>query len=70
VQYLPKVVLSHRLDSLKGVSSRALRHDFAATITNPALDGRFWSPSHFARSRGGPPPATAQEYIDSQKQPD
>jgi uncharacterized protein YjbI with pentapeptide repeats len=70
VQYLPKVALSDLVESLKGVSARALRHDLAATITNAALGGRFWSPSHFARSRGGPPLATVKEYIDNQKQPD
>jgi hypothetical protein len=70
VQYLPKAALSDLLDSLKGVSARALRHDLAATITNAALGGRFWSPSHFATSRGGPPLATVKEYIDNQKQPD
>ncbi|MHB1475942.1 MAG: IS200/IS605 family transposase, partial [Dermatophilaceae bacterium] len=55
VQYPPKVALSHLVNSLKGVSSRRLRQDFAGRISQAALRGRLWSPSYFAGSCGGAP---------------
>jgi putative transposase len=68
--YPPKVALSHLVNSLKSVSSRRLRQDFAGRINKAAIHGRFWSPSYFARSCGGPPLSTAQDYITNQKRPD
>jgi putative transposase len=38
VQYPPKVAISHLVNSLKGVSSKRLRQDFAGR-TNPAATG-------------------------------
>ncbi|MFE5602398.1 transposase [Streptomyces coelicoflavus] len=29
----------------------------------------FWSPSYFAASAGGAPPAIIKEYIENQKRP-
>jgi putative transposase len=68
--YPPKVAFSHLVNSLKGVSSRRLRQDFAGRTNRAATHGRFWSPSYFARSCGGPPLSTVQDYITNQKQPD
>jgi putative transposase len=48
--YPPKVALSHLANSLKGVSSRQLRQDFAGRTNKAAKRGRFWSPSYFAGS--------------------
>jgi putative transposase len=70
VQYPPKVALSHLVNSLKGVSSRQLRQDFVGRINSAATGGRFWSPSYFARSCGGPPLSTVKDYITNQKRPD
>ncbi len=68
--YPPKVALSHLVNSLKGVSSRRMRQDFAGRINKAATRGRFWSPSYFAGSCGGPPLTTVQDYIADQKRPD
>ena len=70
VQYPPKVALSHLVNSLKGVSSRRLRQDFAGKINPAAIRGRFWSPSYFAGSCGGPPLSIVKDYITNQKRPD
>ena len=69
VQYPPKVALSHLVNSLKGLSSRRLRQDFAGKNNPAATGGRFWSPSYFARSCGGAPPSTVKDYITNQKRP-
>lgn len=55
VQYSPKVALSHLVNSLKGVSSRRLRQNFAGRISRAGIRGRFWSPSHFDGSCGSAP---------------
>jgi putative transposase len=68
--YPPKVAPSHLVNSLKGGPSRQLRHDFAGRTNPTAMRGRFWSPSHFARSCDGPPLSTVKDYITNQKQPD
>jgi hypothetical protein len=68
--YPPKVALSHLVNSLKGGSSRQLRQDFAGRTNKAAKHGKFWSPSYFAGSCGGPPLSTVNDYITNQKQPD
>jgi putative transposase len=68
--YPPKVALSHLANSLKSVSSRRMRQDFAGRINKAATRGRFWSPSYLAGSCGGPPLSTVQDYIADQKRPD
>jgi putative transposase len=76
--YPPKVALSHLVNSLKSVSSRRLWQDLAGRINKAATRGinkaatrgRFWSPSYFARSCGGPPLSTVQDYITNPKRPD
>ena len=70
VQYPPKVALSHLVNSLKGVSSRRLRQDFAGRINPAAMRGRLWSPSYFAGSCGGAPLTIVKDYIANQKRPD
>ena len=70
VQYPPKVAPSHLVKSLKGVSSRRLRQDFAGQINTAKMRGRFWSPSYFAGSCGGPPLSIVNDYIANQKRPD
>ena len=68
--YPPKVALSHLVNSLKGVSSRRMRQDFAGRINKAATRGRFWSPSYLAGPCGSPPLSIAQDYIADQKRPD
>jgi putative transposase len=70
VQYPPKVALSHRVNSLKGVSCRRVRQDFVGRINRAAMHGRFWSPSYFAGSCSGAPLSIVKDYITDQKRPD
>jgi putative transposase len=64
--YPPKVALSHLANSLKGISSRQSRQDFARSTNNAANRGNLWSPSYFARSCGSPPLSTVKDYITNQ----
>jgi putative transposase len=70
VHYPPKVALSVLANSLKGVSARLLRKEFAPHMRQHLWGGHFWSPSYFAASCGGGPPSIIKEYIDNQKRPD
>ena len=69
VQYPPKVALSHLVNSLKGASSRRLRLEFIGRIDSAGSRGRFWPPSHFSGSCGGPPLVIVKDYIVHQKRP-
>jgi len=67
VEYPPKVALSHLVNSLKGVSSRRLRHqhpDIAARY----YQGVLWSPSYCAASCGGAPLSIIRQYIEDQRE--
>ncbi|SRR6266404_4608260 len=66
VEYPPKVTVSILVNSLKGVSSRRLRHQ------HPKLAARYykgvlWSPSYFAASCGGAPLSIIRQYIEDQR---
>lgn len=69
VQYPPNVALSRLVNSLKGVSSRRLRQEFAAHIRRYLWGEHFWSPSYFAGSCGGAPLSIIKDYIEQQKRP-
>lgn len=69
VHYPPKVSLSTLVGSLKGVSARYLRQEFAAHIRRYQWGDHFWSPSYFAASCGGAPLSIIKEYIENQKRP-
>ncbi|MET9908371.1 IS200/IS605 family transposase [Streptomyces sp. NPDC006476] len=66
----PKVAISRLVGSLEGVSARRLRQEFSGHIRTYLWGDHFWSPSYFAASCGGAPPAIIKEYIENQKQPD
>lgn len=70
VQYPPTVQLSKLVNSLKGVSSRALRHNHAQHLRKYLWGDHLWSPSYFAGSVGGAPLRVVQEYIENQKRPE
>ena len=70
VHYPPKVELSKLINSLKGVSSRYLRKEFANQIEKYYWKGVLWSPSYFAASCGGAPISIVREYIQNQSTPD
>ncbi len=66
IEYPPTVQLSKLVNSLKGVSSRRLRHKYRMRTHRDHL----WSPSYFAASCGGPPPSIIRQYIEQQRRPD
>ena len=68
VAYPPKVAVARLVNSLKGASSRRLRH------ARPDIQGRYrnsklWSPSYFAASCGGAPVSIVRQYIEQQQTP-
>jgi putative transposase len=69
VHYPPSVSLSKLVNSLKGVSARYLRREFAGHLSRYLWGAHLWSPSYFAGSCGGAPLTVVQEYIQNQKRP-
>ena len=67
-EYLPKVAVSHLVNSLKGVSSRLLRKQ-RPDILKRYWRGVLWSPSYFASSCGGAPISIVRQYIEQQRTP-
>lgn len=69
VEYPPKVPVSALVNSLKGVSARHLRSEYAGRVNRASMRGHFWSPSYFAASCGGAPLAVIRQYIERQRRP-
>ncbi|MGV9374607.1 IS200/IS605 family transposase [Nonomuraea sp. NPDC003707] len=69
VHYPPKVALSKLVNSLKGVSARLLRKEYATHVRRYLWGGHFWSGSYFAGSVGGAPLTVLRQYIEQQKRP-
>ncbi|GGR77519.1 IS200/IS605 family transposase [Micromonospora fulviviridis] len=69
VHYPPSVAPSRLVNSLKGVSSRYLRREFAGHLRKYLWGEHLWSPSSFAGSCGGAPLTVVKEYIENQKRP-
>lgn len=69
VHYPPKIALSKLVNSLKGVSSRLLRQEYAPHIRKHLWGGHFWSGSYFAASVGGAPLTALKQYIEQQQRP-
>ncbi|MGI5488830.1 IS200/IS605 family transposase [Microtetraspora malaysiensis] len=69
IHYPPKVALSKLVNSLKGVSARLLRKEYAAHVREYLWDGHFWSGSYFAGSVGGAPLTALKQYIEQQQHP-
>ncbi len=69
VNYPPKVCISKLVNSLKGVSSRLIRQQYA-DIHRYYWKGVLWSPSYFAGSCGGAPLGIIRQYIEQQNRPD
>lgn len=70
VLYPPRVSIASLVNSLKGVSSRALRKKFK--IFKQSYWGAsvaLWSRSYFAASVGGAPIEILRQYIEQQKTP-
>ena len=66
VEYPPKVALSKLVNSLKGVSSRRLRH-LHPEIAQRYYQGVLWSASYFASSCGGAPLSIIRQYVEDQR---
>lgn len=69
INYPPKVSISKLVNSLKGVSSRKLRIDYAKELDKIYWKGVLWSPSYFAGSCGGAPLSVLKQYIEQQDRP-
>ena len=69
VNYPPKACVSVLVNSLKGVSSRMIRHKNYPSIRKKLWGGALWSPSYFAASCGGAPIAVIRQYIEQQQTP-
>lgn len=66
VSYPPSVQLTRLINSLKAVSSRRMRRQFAdlvAAYSKPVL----WSRAYFVSSCGGAPLSVIKEYIENQQ---
>ena len=70
VHHPPVFAHSRPVKSLKGVSSRRLRQQYAGPINPARTTGHLWAPSYLAASAGEPPPSIIKEYIRAQKRPD
>lgn len=69
VHYPPKLAISKLVNSLKGVTARRLRTEFAHLIGKHYWKGALWSPSYFAGSCGGAPITVIRKYIEQQQTP-
>lgn len=69
INYPPKVSVSKLVNSLKGVSSRRLRIDYAKDLSKVYWKEVLWSPSYFAGSVGGAPLSVLKQYIEQQQRP-
>jgi putative transposase len=69
VRFPPKVALSRRVNSRKGVSSRRLRQEFPDLRRHYRRANRLWSGSYFAGSAGGAPITVLRQYIEQQDRP-
>jgi len=66
VNYPPSIQLTRLINSLKAVSSRRMRRQFAdlvAAYSKPVL----WSRAYFVSSCGGAPLSVIKEYIENQQ---
>jgi putative transposase len=68
VAYPPRVALSSRVRSLKGVSSRLLRQERPNLVPHDWQELR-WRPSYFAASCGGAPLTIIKPYVEKQQRP-
>ena len=70
INYPPKHSISSLTNSLKGVSSRAIRKNYRKELKDKLWGGALWSPSYFASSCGGAPLEIIKQYIQKQTRPE
>ncbi|WP_442933981.1 IS200/IS605 family transposase [Micromonospora sp. CPCC 206171] len=69
VNFPPKVALSKLVNTLKGMSSRRIRHEFPDLVRHYDRANKRWSASYFAGSVGGAPLTVLRQYIEQQNRP-
>ena len=69
INYPPQDQLSKMVNSLKGISSRLLKKQFANITKSYFNNKSLWSPSYFAASCGSAPIGIIRQYIEQQKTP-
>lgn len=69
VNFPPKTAIARLVNSLKGVSSRRMRHDFPDLAHHYYRATKLWSGSYFAGSVGGAPLSMVSQYIEQQNHP-
>lgn len=69
INFPPKVAISKRVNSLKGVSSRKMKMHHPELHTPAWKSDALWSPSYFAGSVGGAPIEVLKRYIEQQSRP-
>lgn len=67
VGYPPKVALARLVNSLKGVSARAVRAAALPEVCDKLWGEHFWSPSYCAVSCGGAPLEIIKHYVEQQR---
>lgn len=67
IELPPKASVSLVVNSLKTVTARLLRRDFAAHLSGHYRKPVLWSRSYFVASCGGAPLAVIRQYIEQQK---
>ena len=65
----PKLAISNRVNSLKGVSGRLLRRDRPDIALRYDGKGVLWTPGYFASRCGGAPISIIRQYIGQQQTP-
>ncbi|MGN9890078.1 transposase [Micromonospora sp. L31] len=63
------MALSKLVNSLKGMSSRRMRHEFPDLVRHYYRANKLWSASDFAGSPGGAPLTVLRQYIEQQQRP-
>jgi putative transposase len=69
VHYPPKAALSKLVNSLKGVTTRRLRQEYAPQLRQHPWGGRFWSGSSFASSCSRAPLTVVKQHNENQQHP-
>lgn len=69
ISYPPRVTLSRLVGACKSVSSRQVREQRVAEVTQALWGEHFWSLSYAVISCGGAPLDIVRSYIESQQAP-
>lgn len=70
ISFSPDVALSKLVNSLKAVSSRLIRKEFADHVNRFYWKPVFWTSAYCVISAGGAPLETLKKYIQNQNEPE